>query len=115
MSNIITVACLLFLVIVPGVCNIIAYPLSHKLCSKISNLIVKGVAPRLFRLLKAYKKFIEMPLPSFGPDLSFLNFDDYTYFIKSSKGVEKVKARRIIERIKQLCDIIQMISENKRK
>ena len=23
--------------------------------------------------LKAYKKFIEMPLPSFGPDLSFLN------------------------------------------
>ena len=39
--------------------------------------------------LKAYKKFIEMPLPSFGPDLSFLNFDDYTYFIKSSKGVEK--------------------------
>ena len=57
MSNIITVACLLFLVIVPGVCNIIAYPLSHKLCSKISNLIVKGVAPRLFRLLKAYKKF----------------------------------------------------------
>ena len=39
--------------------------------------------------LKAYKKFVEMPLPSFGPDLSFLNFDDYTYFIKSSKGVEK--------------------------
>ena len=33
----------------------------------------------------------------------------------SSKGVEKVKARRIIERIKQLCDIIIMISENKRK
>ena len=39
--------------------------------------------------LKAYKKFMEMPLPSFGPDLSFLNFADYTYFIKSSKGVEK--------------------------
>ena len=57
MSNIITVACLLFLVIVFGVCNIIAYPLSHKLCSKISNFIVKGVAPRVFRLLKAYKKF----------------------------------------------------------
>ena len=39
--------------------------------------------------LKAYKKFMEMPLPSFGPDLSFLNFADYTYFIKSSKGGEK--------------------------
>ena len=33
----------------------------------------------------------------------------------SSKGIEKIKARRIIERIKQLCDIKQMISENKRK
>lgn len=38
--------------------------------------------------LKAYHKFCEMPLPSFGPNLKFLNFDDYTYFIKSSKGVE---------------------------
>ena len=33
----------------------------------------------------------------------------------SNKGVEKVKARRIIERIKQLTDNITMISENKRK
>ena len=37
--------------------------------------------------LKAFHKFEEMPLPSFGPDLSFLNFDEYTYFIKSSQGV----------------------------
>ena len=33
----------------------------------------------------------------------------------SSKGVEKIKARRIMERIKQLTDNITMISENKRK
>jgi primosomal protein DnaI len=33
----------------------------------------------------------------------------------SSKGVEKVKARRIIERIKQLTEEITMISANKRK
>ena len=33
----------------------------------------------------------------------------------SSKGIEKVKARRIIERIKQLTDEVSMISENKRK
>ena len=39
--------------------------------------------------IKAFNKFISMPLPSFGPDLSFLNFDDYTYYIKSTKGVEK--------------------------
>jgi len=33
----------------------------------------------------------------------------------SNKGVEKVKARRIIERIKQLSEEIIMISDNKRK
>ena len=70
MSNLITVACLLFLVIVFGVCNIIAYPLSHKLCSKISNFIVKGVAPRVFRLLKAYKKFNFFGYKEFGKRIS---------------------------------------------
>ena len=29
--------------------------------------------------LKCYRHFAKMPLPSFGPDLSFLNYDDYTY------------------------------------
>lgn len=38
--------------------------------------------------VKAYHEFAKRPLPSFGPDLSFINFDDYTYYIKSSKGVE---------------------------
>lgn len=41
---------------------------------------------REFRI-KAYQKFIEMPLPSFGPNIDFINFDDYTYYIKSSKDV----------------------------
>ncbi len=39
--------------------------------------------------LKAYQQFVKMPMPSFGPDLSFLNFDDYTYYIKSSQNAEK--------------------------
>lgn len=38
--------------------------------------------------LKAYEKFLEFPLPNFGPDLSMLNFDDYTYFIRSSDQVK---------------------------
>ena len=37
---------------------------------------------------KAYKKFVEMENPKYGPDLSFIDFDDYTYYIKSSKKVE---------------------------
>ena len=34
--------------------------------------------------LDAYRKFIKMPQPSFGPDLSFLDFDSYTYFTRYS-------------------------------
>ena len=62
--------------------------LSEEVVRQISKLKNEPEWMLEFRL-KAYKKFIEMPLPSFGPDLSFLNFDDYTYFIKSSQGVEK--------------------------
>ncbi|MBQ0036535.1 MAG: Fe-S cluster assembly protein SufB [Firmicutes bacterium] len=39
--------------------------------------------------LKAYHKFVEMPLPSFGPDLSNIDFNDFTYYKKPSKKVEK--------------------------
>lgn len=37
--------------------------------------------------LKAYKAFVEMDMPKWGPDLSALNFDEYTYFIKSSENL----------------------------
>lgn len=39
--------------------------------------------------LKAYHKFIEMPLPKWGVNLEDVNFDDFTYFIKASKNVGK--------------------------
>ena len=35
--------------------------------------------------LKALKAFQIMPLPKFGPDLSYLDFDSYTYFTRPSK------------------------------
>jgi len=37
--------------------------------------------------LKSYREFINKPLPSFGPDLTQIDFDDFTYFIKSSDKV----------------------------
>ena len=37
---------------------------------------------------KAYKKFASMPQPSFGPNLDFIDFNEYTYYIKSSRNVE---------------------------
>lgn len=37
--------------------------------------------------LKAYDEFVTHPMPKFGPDLSFIDFQNYTYFIKSSDQV----------------------------
>ena len=38
--------------------------------------------------LKSLRAFQVMPMPSFGPDLSFLDFDSYTYFTRPSKKEE---------------------------
>ena len=39
--------------------------------------------------LKAFRAFQEMPMPNFGPDLSMLNFDSYTYFTRMANGEAK--------------------------
>lgn len=39
--------------------------------------------------LDAYNKFLKAKWPTFGPDLSGVKFDDYTYYIKSSDKTEK--------------------------
>ncbi len=38
--------------------------------------------------LKSYKAFLEIDNPSWGPDLSEIDFNDYTYFIRSSEKTE---------------------------
>jgi len=38
--------------------------------------------------LAAYESFLRIPNPKWGPDLSFINFDDIIYYIKSSDRVE---------------------------
>ena len=38
--------------------------------------------------LKAYAHFAKTPMPEWGPDLSEINFDDYTYYIKPSEKTE---------------------------
>ena len=43
---------------------------------------------REFRL-KSYDYFMELKNPTWGPDLSNIDFQEYTYYIKSSKGVEQ--------------------------
>ena len=38
--------------------------------------------------LKAYEKFVSMENPKFGQNLDFLEFDEYTYYIKSTEKAE---------------------------
>jgi Fe-S cluster assembly protein SufB len=38
--------------------------------------------------VKAYQQFDSVPNPTWGPDLSFIDFDEFTYFIKSSERAE---------------------------
>jgi Fe-S cluster assembly protein SufB len=38
--------------------------------------------------LKSYRAFLKLPMPKFGPDLAFLNFDVYTYFTRPSEKEE---------------------------
>lgn len=49
----------------------------------------------------------------FTSNFNIKDLEDHFSFSKS--GIEKVKARRIIERIKQLTECITMVSENRRK
>ena len=39
--------------------------------------------------LKAYQSFVEQKNPNWGPDLSHIDFDEYTYYIKPSDKQEK--------------------------
>jgi Fe-S cluster assembly protein SufB len=39
--------------------------------------------------LKAYKVFLSKKHPTWGPNLDFLKYDEYTYFIRNNEGVEQ--------------------------
>ena len=53
--------------------------------------------------LKAYDAFVRIPNPNYGSDLSFVDFDDYTYYKKESKQVEK-SWDEVPEKIKETFD-----------
>jgi len=57
MINFITISCLLVALSWVSTLNIIVYPISKKLCIKISDYIVKKCAPRVFAILDCYKHF----------------------------------------------------------
>jgi len=63
------------------------YGINEDVVKKISEMKNEPDWMREIRL-KAYHEFAKMKWPNFGPDLSSVNFDEYIYYIKSSKKVE---------------------------
>ena len=57
MLSFLTFACLVGMILPVSLANILAYPISKKLSIKISDYIVRVMAPRLFSVLKVYGKF----------------------------------------------------------
>ena len=61
--------------------------LNEDIVKEISSLKHEPEWMKEFRL-KSYRAFKAMKMPSFGPDLSFLDFDTYTYFTRPSEKEE---------------------------
>lgn len=57
MYSFVTLCCLITSVALPSLLNILAYPISLKLSVKISDYIVKVLAPRVFAILNCYRHF----------------------------------------------------------
>lgn len=57
MYSILTLVCLVSMISPASIGNIFAYPISKKISVKISDYIVRVLAPRLFAILKAYRNF----------------------------------------------------------
>ncbi len=62
--------------------------INEAIVSEISSLKNEPEWMKEFRL-KAFKAFQKLPMPSYGPDLSFLDFDTYTYFRRPSEKEEQ--------------------------
>lgn len=57
--------------------------LNKEIIKKISDYKNEDVFLKEFRI-KSYEQFLKIKNPDWGPDLSFINFDDYIYYIKPS-------------------------------
>lgn len=57
MYSFVTLCCLVSSIALPSILNILVYPVSLKTSVRISNYIVKVLAPRLFAILNCYRHF----------------------------------------------------------
>lgn len=76
--------------------------LSEEIVKEISKLKNEPEWMLEFRL-KAYELFKKLPLPKYGPDLSQLDFNSFTYFIRPSEKVEN-SWDKVPDKIKETFD-----------
>ncbi|MCH5179624.1 MAG: Fe-S cluster assembly protein SufB [Erysipelotrichales bacterium] len=76
--------------------------LSEEIIREISKLKNEPEWMLEFRL-KAYELFKKLPLPKYGPDLSQLDFNSFTYFIRPSEKVEN-SWDKVPDKIKETFD-----------
>ena len=49
--------------------------------------------------LKSLKQFYKMPMPQWGGDLSELNFDDITYYVKPSQKILNAHGMKCLKKL----------------
>ena len=76
--------------------------ISREVVAKISEYKGEPAWMKEIRL-KAYDAFAKMNWPTFGPSLDMLNFDEYIYYIKSTKNVAN-KWDQVPDKIKDTFD-----------
>ena len=62
--------------------------LTEEIVREISNMKQEPEWMLNYRL-KALEQFYKMPMPQWGGDLSALNFDEITYYVKPSEATQK--------------------------
>ena len=77
--------------------------LTEEIVREISRIKEEPKWMEEFRV-KAFHTFMEMPMPTWGPDLSEINFDDYTYYIKPSDQKEQRSWEDVPDTIKETFD-----------
>src|SRR3989344_4970022 len=67
--------------------------ITREIVEEISAIKNEPVWMRELRL-KAYEDFVRLPVPTWGPDLSGLHFDEITYYQRTEEGPHVGTGRR---------------------
>lgn len=106
MYSFVTLCCLVSSIALPSILNILAYPVSLKTSVRISNYIVKVLAPRLFAILNCYRHF-----HFFGYNETKVNLPDQFLIISNHQSLLDIPCYMNFFRDKELRFVAKDILE----